>query len=159
MSESLKHAPSRVPWPPILYLAAVAISAALGSAVPLPWFGPPLADILFAIGWLLAVVGIYLIAGAIRALHGADTTTHPTKAAAHLVTSGPYAFSRNPIYLGYTTIMVAIGFILGAVWFLIMAVIAAVATQKLAVEPEEKHLAHRFGKRYRDYQKKVRRWF
>jgi protein-S-isoprenylcysteine O-methyltransferase Ste14 len=37
--------------------------------------------------------------------------------------------------------------------------VAALATQRLAIEGEERHLAHRFGKRYRDYQKRVRRWF
>jgi len=37
-------------------------------------------------------------------------------------------------------------------------VLGAFATQKLAVEPEEKHLEARFGKRYRDYARRVRRW-
>ena len=36
--------------------------------------------------------------------------------------------------------------------------IAAFATQKLAIEREEQHLAARFGKKYLDYKKRVRRW-
>jgi protein-S-isoprenylcysteine O-methyltransferase Ste14 len=32
-------------------------------------------------------------------------------------------------------------------------------TQKIAIEFEEKILAEKFGRRYRDYSKKVRRWF
>ena len=35
---------------------------------------------------------------------------------------------------------------------------AAYATQKLAIEREERHLQARFGKRYIDYAKRVRRW-
>ena len=31
-------------------------------------------------------------------------------------------------------------------------------TQKLAIQPEERHLDARFGKKYREYAKRVRRW-
>ena len=53
---------------------------------------------------------------------------------------------------------VGIGLISGIVWFLPLALVAAFATQKLAIEREEKHLYARFGKRFRDYAKRVRRW-
>ncbi|MCT7375774.1 methyltransferase family protein [Chelativorans salis] len=159
MSDSTEHAPSRIPWPPILYLCAIAASVALAYAVPLPWFGPPLSDLLFAIGWLLLVAGVAMEIFAVRTLRRANTTIMVNRSAEHLVTSGPYAFSRNPIYLGNTAIMFAIGMISGVVWFFIFGIVAAIATQKLAIEPEERHLALRFGKRYRDYQKKARRWF
>ena len=43
-------------------------------------------------------------------------------------------------------------------WFLVLALVAAFLTQKLAIEPEERHLDVRFGKKYREYSKKVRRW-
>ncbi len=39
-----------------------------------------------------------------------------------------------------------------------LAFIAAFITQKLVVEREEKVLAMKFGKKYRDYSKTVRRW-
>ncbi|WP_163269599.1 methyltransferase family protein [Chelativorans alearense] len=158
MSDSAE-APSRIPWPPILYLIAVAVGAALSYAVPLPWLGPPLSDLLFAVGWLLVAATILMDIAAIRALRRANTTINPTKVADHLVTGGPYAFSRNPLYLGNTALMFAIGMIAGALWFFVFGILAAYVTQKLAIEPEERHLALRFGKRYRDYQKKVRRWF
>jgi len=158
MSQSLDNAPSRIPWPPILYLAAIAAAIILGQTVPSPWFGSPLADILFAAGWLLGLAGLFLDIAALRALRLAKTTILPTRASAHLVTQGPYSFSRNPIYLGNTMIVIGIGLITGNAWFLLFALLAAFATQKLAIEPEERHLAQHFGKRYRDYQKKTRRW-
>lgn len=159
MSDPAEQAPNRVPWSPIVYLCAVAVSVVLGYTVPLPWFGPPLSDLLFAIGWLLAVAAVLMDVAAMRALWRAHTTINPTKAADHLVTDGPFAFSRNPLYLGNTALMFAIGMITGIVWFFVLGMVAAFATQKLAIVPEERHLALRFGKRYRDYQKKVRRWF
>ena len=54
--------------------------------------------------------------------------------------------------------MIGVAMISGVAWFILCAVIAAFITQKLAVEPEEKHLEARFGKKYFDYKKRVRRW-
>jgi protein-S-isoprenylcysteine O-methyltransferase Ste14 len=74
------------------------------------------------------------------------------------VSGGPFSFSRNPIYLANTMLTFGIGLIAGSVWFILLGLVAAFATQKLAIEREEKHLDARFGKKYRDYRKKVRRW-
>ena len=154
-----QHAPpSRLPWPPMIYLAAVAIAILLQWQWPLPWIGQPLSDLLFALGCLMAVGAVAIDIGAMRTMAKAHTTVLPMRAAEHLVTNGPFAISRNPIYLGNTTLMVAIGFIAGSLWFVFLAPVAAAFTTYLAIKPEERHLTERFGKRYRDYQKKVRRW-
>ena len=34
--------PNRFPWPPLIYLAAIAVSIALWVVYPLPWFGSPM---------------------------------------------------------------------------------------------------------------------
>ncbi|XHB98994.1 isoprenylcysteine carboxylmethyltransferase family protein [Nitratireductor sp. ac15] len=151
--------PARFPWPPVIYLAAIAIAATLGVFYPLGWFGPPLADILFAIGCLLIVGFVILDVQAMRTLRRAGTAILPTRGADALVTSGPFAISRNPIYLGNSMLLAGIALVSGNPWFLLLLAIACFLTQKLAIEPEERHLAVRFGKKYRDYQKRVRRWF
>jgi protein-S-isoprenylcysteine O-methyltransferase Ste14 len=150
--------PNRLPWPPIIYLIAIAISIALGLLYPLPWISAPLSDILFAAGWLLVAAMVALDFSAMRTMARAKTTIRPDKASEHLVTTGAFSFTRNPIYLGNTLLMVGVGLITGIVWFLPLAIVAAFATQKLAIEREERHLEARFGKRYRDYAKRVRRW-
>jgi protein-S-isoprenylcysteine O-methyltransferase Ste14 len=150
--------PNRLPWPPIIYLVAIAISIALGLLYPLPWISAPLSDILFAAGWLLVAAMVALDFSAMRTMARAKTTIRPDKASEHLVTTGAFSFTRNPIYLGNTLLMIGVGLITGIVWFLPLAIIAAFATQKLAIEREERHLEARFGKRYRDYAKRVRRW-
>jgi protein-S-isoprenylcysteine O-methyltransferase Ste14 len=150
--------PNSIPWPPLVYLAAIAVSIILWVVYPLPWFTRPLSDILFAAGWL-AVVGVVLIdVGAMRTLSRGKTTIMPNKASDHLVTSGPFSFTRNPIYLANTLLMIGVGLISGIAWFFIFAIVAAFLTQKLAIEREEKHLEARFGKKYRNYAKRVRRW-
>lgn len=151
-------APSRVPWPPILYLIAIVVAAVLGLLYPLPWITEPISDLLYAMGWL-AVAGVVAIYySAVQTLKRAKTTIRPDRPSEHLVTSGAFSFTRNPIYFANTLLMIAIGLITANVWFVALALIAAFATQKLAIVPEEKHLQARFGKKYIDYAKKVRRW-
>lgn len=154
----IQNSPNRLPWPPIIYVAAIAISIALGLLFPLPWISAPLSDILFAAGWLLVAAMVALDLSAMRTMARAKTTIMPTRASEHLVTTGAFSFTRNPIYLGNTLLMIGVGLITGIVWFLPLAVAAAFATQKLAIEREERHLEARFGKKYRDYAKRVRRW-
>ncbi|MBN9074271.1 MAG: isoprenylcysteine carboxylmethyltransferase family protein [Rhizobiales bacterium] len=150
--------PSQFPWPPLIFVGATAASILLQLLYEPPWIGQPVSDILFAVGWLLVLAWAALLASALRAMKTGKTTVHPTKAATHLVTSGAFALSRNPIYLGNTLVLIGIGLIAGMAWFPVMALVAAFLTQKLAIEPEEQHLAARFGKKYRDYAKRVRRW-
>ncbi|PSJ61802.1 methyltransferase family protein [Kumtagia ephedrae] len=150
--------PNRFPWPPVIYLAAIAVSIVLGIVYPLPWITGPLSDLLFAAGWLVVAAAVAVEVAAFRAFSRARTTVMPTRVSEHLVTTGPFAFTRNPIYLGNTALTIGIGLIVGSLWFLLFAVLAAVTTQKLTIEPEERHLEARFGKKYRDYRARVRRW-
>jgi protein-S-isoprenylcysteine O-methyltransferase Ste14 len=150
--------PNRLPWPPLIYLAAITTSIVLHILYPLPFIGPPLADLLFAAGWLLIVAFVVIEVSAIRTLRKAKTTVMPNRGTEHLVTGGPFSFSRNPIYLGNTILMFGIGLVTQIVWFFLLGIVAAFVTQKLAIEREERHLEVRFGKKYRDYAKRVRRW-
>lgn len=152
------EAPNRLPWPPIIYVGAIAAAIVLGFLLPLPWPGRPLGDILVAVGWLVGIGGLALDIQAMRTLARARTTFMPHRMSEHLVTNGPYSLTRNPIYVGNTMLMIGAGLVAGSAWFLLLAVVAGFATQKLAIEREERHLEARFGKKYRDYRKKVRRW-
>ncbi|WP_421925016.1 methyltransferase family protein [Neoaquamicrobium sediminum] len=150
--------PNTLPWPPIVYVAAVAAAFVLNWLVPLPWIPGPLGELLFAVGWLVVGGALAIDITAMRTMARAKTTIMPHRGSDHLVTSGPFSFTRNPIYLGNTMLMIGIGLIAGIVWFILLAPVAAFVTQKVAIEREERHLEMRFGKKYRDYAKKVRRW-
>ena len=113
---------------------------------------------LFAIGLLIVIGAVLIVVSAIRAMVRAKTTVLPNKGASHLVTNGPFAFSRHPIYLANTMAMFGLGLIGESAWFFIFALVAAFVTRKLAIEPEERHLTAKFGKKYRDYSRRVRRW-
>jgi protein-S-isoprenylcysteine O-methyltransferase Ste14 len=146
--------PNSLPWPPIIYLAAIAASVLLNVFYPLPWFGQPLSGILFVLGWLMIAAFVALNISAIRAMRRAGTTVRPDRGTDHLVTDGPFSFTRNPLYV----LILGIGLVSGIMWFLFLAILAAFTVQKLAIEPEERHLQARFGETYLDYARRVRRW-
>jgi protein-S-isoprenylcysteine O-methyltransferase Ste14 len=154
----VENGPIRFPWPPVLYVAAILASVALSWWFPLPWIGEPLAGMLLVAGIALAIVAVAMVVTAIHTMHKAKTSVRLDRPAAHLVQKGPYSISRNPIYLGNTLFMIGIGLAAAMLWFIILAVVAAFLAQKLAIEREERHLDQRFGKKYRDYCKRVRRW-
>jgi protein-S-isoprenylcysteine O-methyltransferase Ste14 len=150
--------PNSLPWPPIIYLAGIAVSALLNVFYPLPWFGQPLSGILLVLGWLMIAAFVALNISAIRAMRRAGTTVRPDRGTNHLVTDGPFSFTRNPLYLAGTMLVLGIGLVSGIVWFLLFAFLAAFTVQKLAIEREERHLQAQFGETYRDYAGRVRRW-
>ncbi|KQZ81910.1 isoprenylcysteine carboxyl methyltransferase [Mesorhizobium sp. Root157] len=149
---------SGIPWPPLIYIAAIVGAVALGLLFPLPWIAGPLSDILFAVGGLAILAVVALWVTAVRTMARAKTTLNPTGEPSHLVTNGPFAVTRNPLYLANTLLMIGVGLVSGIAWFILLAFIAAFATQKLAIEFEEKMLSTKFGKKYKDYAKRVRRW-
>lgn len=156
--EDIARRPNRLPWPPLFYAAAIASSLVLNALYPLPYFGPPLSDILFAAGWILIAGAVAIDVSAFRALKRGSTTVMPHRGSDHLITGGAFGFSRNPIYLANTMLTAGIGFVSGIVWFIPLALLAAFATTTMAIAREERHLEIRFGKKYRDYAKRVRRW-
>ncbi len=151
--------PNRIPWPPLVYGAAILLGAFSPLLLPTPWLGSPFADFLTGIGAMMIAVALFIDFKAMTLMRDKKTTIMPNKGAVHLVTSGPFSFSRNPIYLANTMLTIGAGLCFGVVWFLPLAFVAAFLTQKLAIEREEQHLAAKFGKPWRDYTHKVRRWF
>jgi len=110
--------PGLIPWPPLIYAVAIALSVVLGIVYPLPWIGDLLGDLLFAAGWvaLFGVAALWFTA--IRAMMRARTTMNPNAEPVHLVISGPFGVTRNPMYLANTLLLIGVAFVTGIVWFL-----------------------------------------
>ncbi|MFK5977352.1 MAG: isoprenylcysteine carboxylmethyltransferase family protein [Rhizobiaceae bacterium] len=150
--------PNTVPWPPIIVICALAAGYLLHKIYPLPWLPGVAAELAFGLGLLLGAIALTIIISTIRTLAKHNTTVHPTKSASKLVTTGPFSFSRNPIYLSNVCLIFAVGLLYGSLWVFVTGIIAAIVTQKLAIEREEAHLEHRFGRAWRQYRKTARRW-
>lgn len=151
-------APMRFPLPILIFGASVILSVIARTFVPLPWIGKPLADLVMMFGLITIIGGVWIVGAAAFAMRSAETTVRPDRPATHFLTKGPFRFSRNPIYLGMAMILFGIGAAAGDLWSFLFALLACIALQRFAILPEERHLESRFGKLYRDYCKKVRRW-
>jgi protein-S-isoprenylcysteine O-methyltransferase Ste14 len=109
---------------------------------------------------VLAVIGGAIDLVSVAAFVRARTTINPLapSRAGQLVISGMFRFSRNPMYLGMLLILCG-----AAVWFgqplnvLILALFVWVITL-VQIKPEEAALTEKFGERYLDYCRRVRRW-
>ena len=104
--------------------------------------------------WLTVSIDI----AAMRTMSKAHTTILPHRASSAFVAEGPFRFSRNPIYVANVMIVTGLGLAFANLWYLPLAAAVAMLINALAIPGEERHLEHKFGKHYRDYKKKVRRW-
>jgi protein-S-isoprenylcysteine O-methyltransferase Ste14 len=150
--------PNIIPWPPMVLATALIAGIALGYLFPLPWAAGIARDILTGVGVMFVIAALALYLLSFNEMRKHRTAILPTSAASHLVTGGPYAFTRNPIYLANLILLIGLGLAISNPWLLIAAPIAGFAEQKLGIEREEAHLEARFGKAFREYRRKVRRW-
>lgn len=156
MSDTRQDRPNTLPWPPIIYAGTLAACWVLEKLIALPRLPESL-----VIRWIGAVIVLASIGLALKAaadLRAAGTTLHPTGAATALVTEGVYAWSRNPLYLTALIAFAGLGLALRSTWLLLSIPLVAIALTRLAIEPEEAHLARRFGGAYLRYTARVRRW-
>jgi protein-S-isoprenylcysteine O-methyltransferase Ste14 len=150
--------PSTVPWPPLLFAAALAAGVALGAFYPLPW--PGLDDrAARMIGYGFGLAGVGLVGWGTLTMLRAGTNILPHRSADKLVTGGPFRIWRNPLYMGETLVFLGVAQATGNIWMVIVAIAFALGILKLAILPEERHLEARFGEAYLAYKNSTRRWF
>jgi protein-S-isoprenylcysteine O-methyltransferase Ste14 len=147
--------PNTVPWPPIIYLGAALVGVLAQRVTPLPWFGGEVAKVM---GAILAIAAVSIDLATFATFRKHKTTIMPNQAATNLITTGPFAWSRNPIYVANTALVLGAGLYFGNLWLVGLVFVAAVITQKLAIEREEQHLAAKFGAAWDSYAAQVRRW-
>ncbi|WP_238122335.1 MULTISPECIES: methyltransferase family protein [unclassified Xanthobacter] len=150
--------PNRLPWPPLIYGAALVAGLGLQAFVPVGWPAAVIGWPLRGTGVLVAAAGLGFDFWALHTLRRAHTNILPHRAADHLVTHGPFALTRNPIYLGNTLLVLGIGLVLSNAWLMGAALVAAFATDRLAARREEWHLAAKFGPAFTSYAARVPRW-
>lgn len=157
MTDASEDRPSSIPWPPLLLTGAVVGSIALDALYPLPW--PGIGDTAATVvGLSLGALGIALMLWSFWTFAKARANVMPHKAATTLITTGPFARFRNPIYLADTLILLGLAELTRNIWFAIAAAAFVVLVTILAIIPEERHLARKFGKAYEDYKTRSRRW-
>jgi protein-S-isoprenylcysteine O-methyltransferase Ste14 len=111
------------------------------------WIG--VAGFACAIAWLMWMF---------KTLGSNLTDTVVTRKSAFFVDHGPYGFVRNPMYTGVLMAAISLGFALGT-WLLPAAGCVVFTLFALRTQIEEKYLIERFGDQYRDYMRRVGRFF
>jgi len=109
-------------------------------------------------GYFLIVVSALIAIGAFKALTNNKTPFNPAKPTVRIVREGPFRFSRNPLYLALLFLLSGIAVLLCSIWLVFALIILFILLKYLAVRPEEKYLAEKFGEDYLDYCASVRRW-
>jgi protein-S-isoprenylcysteine O-methyltransferase Ste14 len=141
--------------PPLIYLGALLISFGLEAVTT----GPSLpAAVAWSLGVLLAVAGGVLMGAFVWAFNRARTPIDPYAPSAALVTDGPYRLSRNPGYLGAMLTYAGLAIATNSLSALVPLLVAIVVIDRGVIAREERYLERRFGTRYADYRRRVRRW-
>jgi protein-S-isoprenylcysteine O-methyltransferase Ste14 len=75
-----------------------------------------------------------------------------------LTLEGPYKISRNPMYLGGVVFGLGVAILFGSLIVLIAPLVLFFYFNFFVIPMEERILEKRFGKKYLDFKKRVRRW-
>lgn len=103
------------------------------------------------------ILGRAAIGAALRAFRAAGTHVEVYLPATALVTTGPYRLTRNPIYLGMTCAYLGAGLIAGSLWIVVLVIPVLGIIHFGVVLREEEYLSGKFGDRYQEYVRRVRR--
>lgn len=147
--------PSRIPWPPLLFLAVLLAGLALDHLAPAPFL--PRAPSRF-VGAIVVALALANDVWCALTLRRHETTIAPHRAVTAMVTSGPYRRSRNPIYIAEIALTLGVALLIGSFWIALLAPVLFFALTKLAIEPEERHLRAKFGAEFERYAARTPRW-
>lgn len=110
------------------------------------------------LGIILVAFGIVINLWADSLFKKKQTTVKPYEMPNFFIDSGPFKLSRHPMYLGMLSILLGVAVLLGSVTTFIFPIIFIIIIDRLFVSIEENNLEKKFGKKYTDYKKSVRRW-
>ena len=147
--------PGVIAPPPLIYLGALGLGFALDAAIA----GASLpASVARPVGVALIVTGAGLMGTFVQAFARARTPVDPYTPSRAIVTDGPYRLTRNPGYLGMALTYAGITIASNAPWALLPLPAAIAVIDRGVIAREERYLERKFGARYTDYKRRVRRW-
>ncbi len=150
-----KDTPNVIAPPPIIFLSGLLLGGFVTWHHPFPILSNTIA---IALGVLLVVTGIGVIATTWRQMNAAKTNIEPWKPTTAILDSGLYSISRNPIYVAMIIIYLGVTFLFNSIWYLPFLPITILFIYFGVILREEKYLESKFGEDYLDYKKRVRRW-
>jgi len=142
-------------WPPV----AVGVPLLVGWLATSLW-GDPVAVGAWRVplGWALVLLFVGWNGWSLWLFRRYETGLLPGQATQAMIEEGPYRLSRNPLYVGLLALYLGLALLAPTFWGLVLFPAAVLLVQWGAIRPEERFLHERFGARYDDYARRVRRW-
>jgi protein-S-isoprenylcysteine O-methyltransferase Ste14 len=142
-------------WPPI----AIGAPLLVGWVVTSGWGDPvDLGTWRIPFGWSLVLFFVAWNGWALWLFGRHQTGLLPGQPSTTIIEEGPFRHSRNPLYVGLLALYLGLALLLPTVWGLVLFPAAVLLILWGAIQPEERYLRRRFGARYDDYSRRVRRW-
>lgn len=155
MQSSENTARGRRVLPPVYFLVAILLIAALHRYVPIATLiSPPIS---YA-GLLLIGLGLLVNLVSVRQFAVHATAIKPFEESSALVTGGFFRYTRNPMYVGMVLILIGIAVLLGTLASFLPIPLFVWLIQTHFILREEAMLEQTFGDRYREYRQSARRW-
>ena len=143
-------------WPPVAlagpWLAGFALTA---------WFGDPISldqQWVRGLGTLLVFAFCIWNGWSLWLMRTHRTALLPGGSTQVVIDSGPFRLSRNPLYVGLVALYIGLAMLWLSFWALVLLPVGIALLWWGAVSPEERYLSAKFGSRYDDYRRRVRRW-
>lgn len=109
-------------------------------------------------GALLASLGFLVMLRAWWLFRRHGTAICPTARTTALITTDIYRFTRNPMYLGIVLMLLGVAVGTGGLFVYVAALVYFLAIDQAFCPYEEEKLDQTFGREFREYREKVRRW-
>ncbi|QLB41684.1 isoprenylcysteine carboxylmethyltransferase family protein [Mannheimia pernigra] len=146
--------------PPLLFLLCTALMLLIKRF--LPAYLPDYRHIVILIlGTFIIIMAVIIAVLAVITIRKAKTTMSPflLQNTTQMVTWGIYSKSRNPMYLSLLLGLIAWAIWLGSIWVWFVLPLFIWLITYFQIKPEEQILTQKFGQRYLDYSRQVRRWW
>jgi len=141
--------------PPVLFILCVLLIVGLKYLTPEQTLLKP--PVTYA-GIILIITGLAITIQIRKLFDKVNTEIHTFKKPRQLVQNGLFKFSRNPIYLGFTISLIGVWLLTGNLVALSGVLIFFLISNLWYIPYEEKIMEKEFGKEYKIYKSKVRRW-
>ncbi|MDP2390055.1 MAG: methyltransferase [Acidobacteriota bacterium] len=151
------HAGVWIP-PPLLFVIPLVVARMLNSRRP--WL---LVDdhvmALWLLGLVVVLAGVAVGLAGVAVFRDARTTVLPAgRPTTAIVQRGPYRFTRNPMYLAMALAYAGLALLLNTMWALVLLPLVLAVIDRAVIRREERYLTAKFGRPYREYCARVRRW-
>jgi protein-S-isoprenylcysteine O-methyltransferase Ste14 len=159
MTDNPSDTPGVIVFPPLIPLSILIVGTILNFLVPFDLLKhvPLLGRIV--VGIVAFVVGFGMVIGANRHFRYIGTNVNPSRPTLALATTGVFTWTRNPMYVGGSIVLLGIAVGCALDWVLLLLVLCLPLVHYGIILPEERYLERKFGDEYRNYKKKVPRYW